>query len=255
MRSESAESSASWAQRIDNFEQTALKKHVWGAAVALGLLICAPFSILMFVGITIEDWQAYVAGGPLALLVYFTFRRLHQFGRNGFISLIFALAVLTMGFFYFTNSDAILLERRGYETKATVTRVENRPRAPLACYLQEPDGTPILGSISCRQLDVGDSVTVTVDPIGRVSPKRGSVSSTPVYTDLLVGSGLIMLSVLLGTASGIRKRGTVRRWWPPASPPRNYWQPSSPFPPPPPPPPPPISPPRGPEGAAGSSYE
>ncbi|MFW6691811.1 hypothetical protein [Streptomyces sp. MAR4 CNX-425] len=242
--SETYTSEPSWAYRIDHFEQTAPGKQVWGAAVILGLLVCGLFALLMLMGLTIEDWRAYAVAGPLTALAYFILRRLHHFGHSGFALLLFLFTVLAMGLLCVTSSDAILLYRRGVETETIVTRVENRARAPLACHLERPDGAPVLGTISCGQLRVGDRVTVTIDPIGRVGPMRGSVSPAPDYTAFSAGSGLIMLSVLLGTASGIRKRGTIRRWWPPAEPPRNYGQPSSPFPP----PPPPVLRPREPEG-------
>lgn len=236
----------SWSYRIDHFEQTAPRRYVMWVAAALGLLICGLFALLVFGGITREDWQAYAIGGPLLALLYFVGKRQNHFTRNPLSVLFLALSSASMLLIFIGASDEIVLNKRGYRTDAVVTEVEKHARGFPTCKLQEPDGDPIHGSVTCGDRNVGDRVTVTADPLGHVDPLEGSMNWTRVVVGFAVCACLIMLSTVLGAALGIRRRGTVRRWWPPASPPRNYGQPSSPFPPPPPPPPPPpVAPPRG----------
>lgn len=234
----------SWSYRIDQFEQTAPKSHVMWTAVALGLLICGLFSLLVFGGITTEDWRAYAIGGPLLALLYFAVRRHHHFVRSSALTLLLILPSLALILLFVGASDALVLNQRGYRTDAVVTVVEKHARNFPTCRLEEPDGDPILGSIRCGDLKVGDQVSVIADPLGKITPKRGSLSWTVAYAGFAGCVYLIMFSTLLGAAVGIHKRGTLRRWWPPATPPRNYGHPSSPSPP----PPPPLGPPRGTKG-------
>lgn len=237
MSSESYTPEPSWPYRIDQFEQTAPKGRVLWTAVTFGLLICGLFALLVFGGITTEDWQAYAVGGPLLALLGFGVWRLNHFVRNGLLVLLLILPSLALLLLFTGASEALVLNQRGYRTDAIVTEVDKHARNFPTCRLEEPDGDPVLGSVRCGDLKVGDQVTVTADPLGQISPKQGALRWSVVVGGFVVCALLVMLSTVLGAVLGIRRRGSVRRWWPPASPPRNYGQPSSPFPPPPPPPP------------------
>ncbi|GAA2651887.1 hypothetical protein GCM10010400_04240 [Streptomyces aculeolatus] len=227
-----------WSYRIDHFEQAAPKSRLIWTAVILGLLICGLFALLVFGGFTREDWQAYTLGVPLFFLLYFTGRRQNRFARSPFPILLLAIPSAALVVIFVIAGEDTVRSDRGYKTDTVVTEVEKHARRFPTCKLEEPDGDPIHGSISCGNLKVGDRVTVIADPSGRVDPSRGFVSRTRIYVGFAVCAFLVMLSTVLGAVLGIRRRGSVLRWWPPASPPRNYGQPSSPFPPPPPPPPP-----------------
>ncbi len=250
MPSETHSPEPSSPYRIDQFEQTAPKKYIMWAAVALGALICGLFALLVFGGITREEWRAYAIGGPLLALLYFTVKCHKHFVRSPLLILLLVIPSAAMVLFFFGASDEIVLNKRGYMTDAVVTEVEKHARGFPTCRLEEPDGDPIHGSVACGDRKVGDRVTVTADPLGKVDPAEGSVNLTRVVVAFAICSYLIMLSTVLGAAVGIHRRGTIPPGWPLGKPPpRNYRYPSSPS------SPPPIAPPGGREGAAGSIHE
>ncbi|MFW6691813.1 hypothetical protein [Streptomyces sp. MAR4 CNX-425] len=219
---------------IEHFEQTASTSQVLWAAVVLGLVICGLFALLIFGGVTKEDWQAYAIGAPLLALLIFAGRRQYRFARSPFTILLLALSAVSLLFIFMGASDEIVLNKRGYRTDAVVTEVEKHARRFPTCKLAEPDGDPIHGSVPCGDRNVGDRLTVTADPLGKVDPAEGSTDWKRVSVGFAVCIYLIMFSTVLGAAQGIHRRGTIRRWSPPAAPPRNYGRPSFPFPPPPP---------------------
>lgn len=227
MPSETNTSEPGTGHRIDRFEQTAPKWQVMGAAIVLSLLISGLFALLIFGGITKEDWQAYAIGGPLLVLLYFAVKRHNRFARSPLPALLLVLPSAVLAVIFVVASDDIVLNKRGYRTDAVVTEIEKHARRFPTCKLEEPDGDAIHGSISCGNLQVGDHVTVVADPLGKVDPGGGSLNWTRMAVSFAICAYLIVFSTVLGAAVGIHRRGTIPPGWPLGKPPpRNYRQPS-----------------------------
>lgn len=87
---------------------------------------------------------------------------------------ISALAVVHLTY---SGLDQRALHDRGQEIRATVSDtywVDEGPSAPLlAAEFKDPSGRPVPGTIYGEKLKVGQTVTVTVDPKGKIPLYRG----------------------------------------------------------------------------------